>query len=398
MKQRSDASEVLLALGRSAEKARGLLARVLRATGQRGVRVKPEEAEVAQALAVAGVVRLEERVEGTVAAPRWVPWRVTLPTDAQAEIRDVLGRLDPGAERALLLKDLSESRLLAGEKGLLAAQVSNAPLTPPAGSVLAGTSWTTYAASLRAAAEWERARRDGERLSARELAARALGSSKAWTSARRTAFERLVGMPLERAVGVVERFVRVRGPLRWRLGDRAGDARSARPWIGLPTTSIRELELDASDAAGTFVVENLETFEEVARRTEVAERWICVYGGGYASDAEVGLVAQLGLPIVAWCDLDPDGIRIAADLERRSGLALAPVAMEPALLGGPYARAATDDQLAHARELAVTAPPAMRPLAAAIAATGRICEQEALHAAVLPDLATRLVQAAPQRP
>lgn len=397
VRERCDASDVLLALGSSADKARGLLARVLRATGKRGVRVKPEEAEVTQALAAAGIVRLEEVVAGTVAAPRWIPWRVALPPEAQTEIRDILGCLDPAAERASLVMDLSQSLLLAGERDLLAAQASDAPLTPPSGSALAGTGWTAYTAALRVAAEWERARQDGERLSARELAARALGSSKAWTSARRAAFERLVGTPLAQAVSVVERFVRVRGPLRWRLGARAGDARSTRPWIGLPTTALSEIELDTSEATGTFVVENLETFEEVARRTEVAERWICVYGGGYLGNAEAGLVGRLELPVVTWCDLDPDGIRIAADLERRSGLAVELVAMEPTLLRGPYARPATDQQLSLARELVGTAPPAMRPLAAAIAAAGCVCEQEALHAVVLPDLTARLAKAVAQR-
>ncbi|MBI4538727.1 MAG: hypothetical protein HY704_04350, partial [Gemmatimonadetes bacterium] len=254
VQQRSDADDVLVLLGDSSGTARTLLARALRATGPRGVRVKPAEADVARALAAAGIVRLEEKVEGTVAAPRWVPWRVTIPEDAQPEVRDILGRLDPAVERASLLAVLSGSRLLAGETNLLAAQAQDAPLAPPAGSALAGSAWATYSAALRAAAEWERARRDDEGLSARELAARALRSSKAWTRARRAGFEQLVGIPFERAVRGVERFVRIRGPLLWRLGERTGDARSARPWIGLPAAAVTEVELDASDATGLFLV------------------------------------------------------------------------------------------------------------------------------------------------
>ena len=388
--QRRDAGDVILSIGASRGTARGLLGRALRATGPRGVRVRPEEADVSQVLAAAGILRLEEVVEGTVAAPRWVPWRVTLAPGAEAEVREVLGRLDPAAERRELLADTDGSVLLAREVELLGSQDAQAPLVPPPASVLAGSAWTTYASALRAAAGWERAEREGERLSARELGARVLGSSKAWTPARRGAFERLVGHPFEQVLGTMERFVRVRGPLRWHTGERTGDARSANPWVGLPATAVAELELDASDAVGALVVENLETFEEVLRRTTVGERWVCVYGGGYAGSAEVNLVARLALPLLAWCDLDPDGVGIAADLARRSGLNVIPVAMEPAFLNGPYAVSATGVQRDRARELALSVPLALKPLAAAIADVGRVCEQEALHGTVLDDLEARL--------
>jgi hypothetical protein len=341
-------------------------------------------------LAAAGILRLEEVVEGTVAAPRWVPWRVTLAAGAEAEVRDLLGRLDPAAERSGLLAETEGSLLLAREVELLESQEAQAPLVPPPTSILAGSAWTTYAAALRAAAGWERAEREGERLSARELAARVLGSSKAWTPARRGAFERLVGQSFDAVLTGIEKFVRVCGPLTWRMGERTGDARSASPWVGLPATAVTELELDASDAVGALVVENLETFEEVLRRTTVGERWLCVYGGGYAGSAAVSLVARLGLPLLAWCDLDPDGVGIVADLSRRSGLEVSPVAMEPSLLDGPYAMPATAAQRDVARELATSVPVSLRPLAQSIADTGRICEQEALHGTVLGDLEARM--------
>jgi hypothetical protein len=380
----------MLALDASADVAKLLLARALRARGQRGVRVKPEEANVAHALAGAGILRLEERVEGTVAAPCWVPWRVSASPDAESEISEFLGLLDPSAERASLLQALPVSPLLQQEVKLLEGLPPDAGLKPPPGSVLANISWSTYAPALCAVAEWERARANGERLSLRELAARAFGSSKAWTPSRRAAFHQLVGIPLEQAVGGPERFVRVRGPLKWRLGERSGDARAARPWVGLPALAIEEAQIDCSEAVGTFVVENLETFEEVVRRTDVAERWICIYGGGYADVAVVRLIVRIGYGIVAWCDLDPDGIRIAEDLRRRSGLPVTLVAMEPALLHGPNGQPASDRQRQVAREMVGTAPLDMQSLAIAIAETGRVCEQEALHAAVLPELANRL--------
>jgi hypothetical protein len=158
----------------------------------------------------------------------------------------------------------------------------------------------------------------------------------------------------------------------------------------LPALAIEEAEIDCSEAVGTFVVENLETFEEVVRRIDVAEQWICIYGGGYADAAVVRLIVRIGYGIAAWCDLDPDGIRIAEDLRRRSGLPVSLVAMEPALLHGPYGQPASDRQRQVAREMVVTAALGIQSLASAIAETGRVCEQEVLHTVVLPELANRL--------
>ncbi len=88
-------------------------------------------------------------------------------------------------------------------------------------------------------------------------------------------------------------------------------ARAARPWLGIPISSVDEFEVVSCDAHGVLVVENLETFEEVARRSDVPEEWVCVYGAGYVDGATLTLLDRLALPVAAWADLDPHGVAIA---------------------------------------------------------------------------------------
>lgn len=387
--ERREVGEVLVALGDRATTARALLDRALAATGDRGVRVRPAEADVAVTLAEAGIVRLEEKVEGTVAAPRWVPWRVAVPADTARDVAEALGHLDPAAERIALLDDVTGTEIVADEAALLRDDADRDDLRPPEGSALADAPWSVYAAALRAAAEWERVTVVGDRPSPRELAARVLGSSKAWTEARKAAFEQLVDQPFDVALSRHQTFVRLRGPLRWRHDGVEGDGRAATPWIGLPASTVDRLELVDCDARAVLVIENLETFEAVARSGRL-DAAVLVYGGGYVSDAVVTLLRALERPVAVWCDLDPHGIGIAADIERRLGSPVHPVGMSADLLTSGHARVATAEQLAQAEQLAATAPDGLRDLALAIAERGLVCEQEALHSRIIAGLVDEL--------
>lgn len=385
--EREDLGQVLARLGSEADVARGLLRRAVRAVGERGVRVRPAEARVAGALAGAGVVRLEEQVQGTAAEARWIPWRIVVPDDAASEVREVLGLLDADAARDALLAEVGDVVALESEVDALRRVPAGAALVAPPGSLLAGRSWSTFAAALRAAAVWHAT---SEPLSARELAARALGWSKAWTPARRDAFSVLVGRRFEDAVTVRERFLRVRGPVTWRFEGRDADARAARPWLGLPTSSVADLEVVSCEADGVLVVENLETFEEVVRRSAVSDDWVCVYGAGYVEDAVVDLLDRLALPTAAWADIDPHGLAIVADLAERLHRQVRPVGMDPQWLDAAVARPATTEQLRHARVLAARLDGSLSAIAGAIVQRQRVVEQEAIQAAVIHDLPTLL--------
>src|SRR2546428_1704448 len=58
--------------------ARGLLRRAVQARGMHGIRLKPQESQVALHLATTGVLECEEKALGTAAEPRWIPWRAVL--------------------------------------------------------------------------------------------------------------------------------------------------------------------------------------------------------------------------------------------------------------------------------------------------------------------------------
>lgn len=369
-------------LGERRPRARALLSRALRAKGAAGVMVRPEEAEVAGMLADAGWARVEERVEGTVIDYRWVPRRVVIPGDVRVEVAEALGRLDPVEERSRLLVMAGSEPVLEAEMAALRAEAPEAALRAPPGSAVAGAPWSVYSAAMRAAACWARAEREGERLSERELAARALGWSKGWTPARRRAFEAIVGRRFGEAVTGVERFIRVAGPVRWRLDGVEADARAGDPWLGIPERSVGRFQLLDTTARRALVIENLETFEETVRSGVLSDVAV-IYGGGFVSHAVVDLLSRLPLPVAAWCDLDPDGLRIGADLSRRLDRPVAPLGMGSELLHSPYSRPATARQLADAEAAVTELAEPWSALAAAIQDTRRVCEQEAIHGEVL---------------
>ncbi len=109
--------------------ARGLLRRALISTSNRGIIVRPEEENLAQEFAAAGVLHLEEKVEGTAAVFHWRPYRVRASESRRDEIRSTLGKLDPDEARADLAECIADTPELADELHLLSAIGAGSPLT-----------------------------------------------------------------------------------------------------------------------------------------------------------------------------------------------------------------------------------------------------------------------------
>jgi hypothetical protein len=176
--------------------------------------------------------------------------------------------------------------------------------------------------------------------------------------------------------------VLVGGALAWEHYGHTADARAAGLWLVLPAAAIQQVTFDHGQARGAVVVENQETFE-AALRAGVGRDLVVVWGSGYVGDAEVALLRSLSLPVGVFADLDPDGIAIVADVARRTGLPVRPLLMQPAFLDEAAAVPATPAQRAMAARLAGQLEcgqlAELVELANAIAAGGRVREQETLH-------------------
>lgn len=140
-----------------------------------------------------------------------------------------------------------------------------------------------------------------------------------------------------------------------------------------------------------LVIENMDTFEEVCEKTDVHDRWLCVWGKGYASRPLVAFLSGFtDVPIAAWCDLDADGIGIVNNLGVRLGRSVVPVFMTEELWrAGPYRRQEPSELRrgrARAAALAEEGPAELRSLAAAIAPSGEGREQESTYDEVIPVL------------
>lgn len=297
--------------------------------------------------------------------------------------------------RSDLLAWLEAVDELADEYSLLKAVTRSDSWQVPIGSRTETNSWLTYRSALRASAEWFGGRTRGWKFGERELAVRALGGSKRWTEPAKRSFCLLIGEPFPEAVHTTDTAVSVIGPIRWIRDHLIADASDAAPFIGLPgRASATEGRLDVP-AAGVLLIENQETFEAITR-TYVPETWLCIWAGGYGSDALVTLLKALPpIPIAAWGDLDPPGIEIIQNLIDRTGRGIRPVGMDASDYDhGPYLEEpqhARAQWRAQAEQQALTARPDFVSLARAIVANdGRRCEQEGLHERVLPDLKRRL--------
>jgi hypothetical protein len=387
-----EAQAVLTRLpGDSARSARSLLRRVLDSTSTLGILVRPHEESVSQALAACGVLRLEEKAEGDAAVYHWRPHRATLADGRHDEIRNLLGRLDPDEARAGLLHAIAATPELGRERELLSHAQPGPPLRVPEQSATQPATWSVYNAALRAAAGWYHAQRNGQPLSARELAATSLGWSKAWTDPHKRAFERVIGMAFDEALETMEPEVRLRGPLRWIAGSTAVDARITHPWVSIPARSAQQYgTLDYSQAQGVLVIENLDTFEAICRHSTVPETWLCLWGHGYVNNSLTSLVHVIDRTTACWADRDAHGINIIRDLQRRSGRPVSPVFMEATFHDEFAFLEQDDDQVSLALGLVTTGHPDLRALAARIAATRLGREQETMHH-LIPSLPTRLL-------
>ena len=99
-------------------------------------------------------------------------------------------------------------------------------------------------------------------------------------------------------------------------------------------------------------------------------------------------------PVIAWCDLDADGIGIVDVLARKLQRPVHTVGMGLDLWRSTPHRRQKPEQIARdkalATRLAAKGPESLRPLAQEIATYGGSCEQEAIQDLVLPRLAEAL--------
>ncbi len=302
------------------------------------------------------------------------------------------------AAAATLLTLMSGIPELQAERELLAAAPIGPVAHPPVGSSARTTSWSVYDDSIRAVCKWQEARHQGRRLAAKELAGEAFRDTHKWNDQRRFAFSYLVGQPFDQAVDEADISIRLSGPLTWVSTDTIADAAATYPWIAVPVEGIRKVGKITCSAQGIFVVENSEAFEKVCLLDDITERWLCVWNQGNPSKRLMRFLADLNLPIAAWCDLDAYGIRMIHNMQAEIGRTILPVGMSVDLWRGGTKLDQTNQQLAKAQSLAsrmaAEGPPALRDLAVAIAETGDCCEQETLYWHVLPSLRTALQQLA----
>ncbi|MET9404041.1 Wadjet anti-phage system protein JetD domain-containing protein, partial [Kitasatospora sp. NPDC002965] len=291
-----------------------------------------EAAQVAADLTRCGAVVPRHEVDELLSLGVPLRWRLSESWAQQASERsaELRGDREPQRARATLLALMEPVEQLTGERELLTRVVPEAGLVVPNASRTGTRAWSVYDAAVRTAATWWDLRTQGEtEISLKQLAATALNDSKGWTPQQQAAFANLIGTEFEDAVREEDTDLRVKGPLSWRIGDVAADARIAQPWVGVPSQGLRLVGEAVCDARGVLVIENSDTFGQVCRRLpELTSRWLCVWGSGYARDQLVALLDWLApRPIAAWCDLDADGIAIVDNLARRLGTPVHAVAM-----------------------------------------------------------------------
>lgn len=293
-----------------------------------------------------------------------------------------------------LLALMSGAPEMSAEKSLLAATADGPVQHVPQGSAACTRSWAVYDSAVRAACIWWAAQGQGRSMAAKELAGEAFKDTKKWTNQRRLAFANLVHLPFDQAVDEADIPIRLSGPLVWTFKDTVADAAAAHPWIAVPAEGVRKLGYITCSAQGVLVIENSEAFEKVCLLGDIIDRWLCVWNQGNPSKRLMRFLAELNLPIAAWCDLDAYGIRMIHNLQKEIGRPIAPVGMSAELWRAGTKLEQTDEQLALARRLAghlaVEGPQRLRELALAIAESGACCEQETLYKYVLPSLPAAL--------
>jgi Uncharacterized protein conserved in bacteria C-term(DUF2220) len=318
---------------------------------------------------------------------------------AQDHLDELRGRPDPDLRRAELVQLMNEVPQLAQEREWLKSIPDGAPLVPPRQTAVNTDRWTVYETAIRAARVWLPHSGTERRFTVKELSALAFNNSKKkWTAPQCLGFANLVDAPFDRAIDQTETEIRLSGPLSWYMNGVVADAAHSRPWIGLPANSVRLIGTLECSATGVLLVENSDTFEAVCTKTVVNERWLCIWGKGYASPGLVALLQTFtSIPLAIWGDLDAHGINIIVDLIDRVGRHIVPVAMDVDAYrtGKKYFQEDKKraENLDLARHLVTSAPAELRQLAAAIIkAGGDGCEQETLYESMLPELPSRLDQ------
>ncbi|MFD7645477.1 Wadjet anti-phage system protein JetD domain-containing protein [Kitasatospora sp. NPDC059795] len=316
----------------------------------------------------------------------------------QARYRAIVKRECVTNQRAAVLAAMHAVPELAPEYTLLAALPDDSLWLAPAGSRAGTHNWNTYSAAIRAAAQWHLGMSRNWRFGERELASRALGGSKRWSDASKNAFANLIGVPFSQAVYTTDTGLRMTGPAAWHRQRLVADLSVAEPFIELPGRAAAEHGHLDLQARGVLLIENQETFEAVASRTTVPTEWLCIWTGGFASDAlALFLLRRVpsSLPLAAWGDLDPPGVDIILNLAHKSERVIQPVGMDVDLYQRGCKLEEEPEQLERWRAAAElnsrTVPPHFGELLTAIAGDGgRRCEQEGLHEFVLPSLHQRL--------
>ncbi|MFE6699210.1 Wadjet anti-phage system protein JetD domain-containing protein [Streptomyces sp. NPDC057718] len=296
--------------------------------------------------------------------------------------------------RQHLVAAIEHTPQLDDERALLLATPPGTRHVPEHSRTQTGT-WSVYASALKAAAVWWQGHDRLWKFGERELATRALGSSKAWTGPSQQAFCRIIGRSFEEAVHTADNGVSIQGPGQWYLESLVADFDNDIPFVEIPGHTAAKRGSFKHAATGILLIENQETFQAV-HRTTIRDTWLRIFLKGFATDALVAVLQALPeLPLAIWADLDIHGIEIVTNLASRLDRPLHPVAMDPTTYAHGFYSQETPETLAQwqrsAQTLARTGLPALRPLAQAIAAAGgQRCEQEGLHEHVLPQLSTML--------
>lgn len=319
--------------------------------------------------------------------------------DALAELRPTRDPDEVRGELLALLRGIDAPYPLVGERTLLERVPPGSPLAVPAETITTTRSWPTYEAALRAACARARMDRTPD---VTELAGLAWGDThERWSNARSIVFGQLIGMEFSHAVKKSDVDIRVRGPLVWRHGSAIADASRARPWIGLPREGMRLMGDIEFNAEGILLVENAPTFQYVCEIDDVTRSWVCVWGQGKAIVNAVSLIEALPTAkIAAWMDLDAAGLEIFSMLATRLNRKVFPVGMDLALLKSGRARkrksveeeekAMRDNKRLAGSLKQKLSNSGLREVAEYIELTGKSVEQQPLHEAVLPSLASRL--------
>lgn len=309
-------------------------------------------------------------------------------------------------ERRQLIDLMGPVPQLAHERTLLVELPLGTTHQVPPGTRTDARAWTSYRAAIRAAAVWWKWQGSGKIITDKGLATDAFRGSKRWTDPGRVAFANLVGVPFDKAVKVADTEVRLRGPVVWRLADDVlVDAQRSDPWVSLPARSAVRLGEMSGQPDGVLLIENGDNFNRVCTETTAHQRWLCVWIKGFASDGLIDFVRMFyPWPLVAWCDLDPSGIEIIQDVERRTGQKVRPLGMTAELWRRATKRDDSPEERRMWREraakLEASGPESLRELARCIAATGERVEQEGIELSnlVIRTLVDELGRIASMRP